>query len=905
MEAQRKDSHGAGPVLLLTKLAIPRPRAQLVRRERFSGLLERVTRCKLTVVRSPAGFGKTTLIVDWLTRTSGAAAWVSLDEHDDDLRRFWSYVAAAVAGTGIPSEAQAMLASRQMPPIEAVLTDLLNGAAASGKELVLVLDDYHLITQDAIHASLDFLISHLPPSLHLVLLTREEPPLALASYRARAELAEVSSDQLRFNREEVGSFFRVVAPIPLSEEHLESITRITEGWAAAIQLVALSLEGSSEPQRLIESFGSSSQYLFDYLAEEVFASIDERLKPLMVACSLFDRFSPPLVSRIAASIGSEAAGELFQQENLFLVRLDPEDQWFRYHRLFREFLSAHAAVVLGHKPVAAVRMEASRWFRGEMLVNEAIEYALDADAFELAAETMLAASGDFFARSDLPTLRDWIAELPVGLLHEMPALCFIYAWALIATGRQEGAEPLLAAIERSLGYSADGSKESLATAPRVLCALAEIAVMRSTLAFSRFDIPEVQRQARLSLSYLPEEAGEPAYNGPQDIRATALFNLALAHENEGALGEAIASFDEALVANRELQNIHLVPMIYAHLANLHIVGGELTRAAMLLEEAIAQPGNLPRSPLSGLAFIGLGTILLERNQPEQALEHLRTGLDLGMRWANWEEILPGMLGVARALRAQGDLAGASRAIEQLVEIAKGMKLPEAAFAIVEATGSFYARHSDRERVDLGARARRRLELLSAPIFVAFPEAVAWVRVLLSIGEHDTARDSLLRIEPTVRGPGRTGRLIELLALKSVAAAGSGDPEEAARCLEEALELAEGERYIRIFLDLGPAMVRLLEGGSDHAAYRRMLLDALAPAGHASPVADLSERELEVLRALLSGLSNQGAAERLFVSVNTIKTHLKNIYSKLDVSSRAQAIARAAELGVSPASDERD
>ena len=901
----RKESYSSGPVLLLTKLAIPRPRERLVRRSRLSSLLERSLSRRLTVVRSPAGFGKTTLIVDWLTQTSRTAAWVSLDEHDDDLTRFWSYVAAAVIGADIPSEAQALLASRQMPPIEAVLIDLLNGAATSGKELVLVLDDYHLITKAPIHASLDFFISHLPPSLHLVLLTREEPPVALASYRARAELAEVSSDQLRFNREEVGSFFQVVAPIPLSEEHLESITRITEGWAAAIQLVALSLEGSSEPQRLIESFGSSSQYLFDYLAEEVLSSINERLKPLMVACSLFDRFSPPLVSRIAASIGSEAAGELFQQENLFLVRLDPEDQWFRYHRLFREFLAAHAAVVLGPERIAAVRLEASRWFRGEMLVDEAIEYALDADAFELAAETMLASSGDFFARSDLPTLRDWIAELPVGLLYEMPALCFIYAWALIATGRQDGAEPLLAAIERSLGYSADGSRESLATAPRVRCALAEIAVMRSTLSFSRFDIPEVQIQARLSLSYLPEEAGGPAYNGPRDIRATALFNLALAHENEGALGEAITSFEEALVANREQQNIHLVPMIYAHLANLHIVGGELTRAAVLLQEAIAQPGNLPRSPLSGLAFIGLGTILLERNEPEQALEHLRTGLDFGMRWANWEEILPGMLGVARALRAQGDLTEASRTIEQLVEIAKGMKLPGAALGIVEAAALFYTRHSDRDRGDLGARARRRLELLSAPIFVAFPEALAWVRVLLSIGEHSSAYDSLLCIEPTVRGPGRRGRLIELLTLKSVAAAGSGNPEGAQQWLAEALDLAEREGYIRLFLDLGPPMIRLLEEGTDHAPYRRRLLTAVGPAPHAPAVADLSERELEVLRALLSGLSNQETAERLFVSVNTIKTHLKNIYSKLDVTSRAQAIARARELGLAPDPTDRD
>ncbi len=898
MADEQRDPRSSGPVLLLTKLALPRPRDRLVRRSRFSSLLERSLSRRLTLVRSPAGFGKTTLVVDWLAGLSAAVSWVSLDEYDDELTRFWAYVAAALLAKGIQSEAAQMLFARHTPPIEVILTDLLNGAAASKSEHLLVLDDYHLITQDSIHRSLDFFVAHLPPSFHLILLTREEPPLALASYRARAQLLEITSEQLRFTRDEVDSFFADVAEIPLDAGAVDSVLRLTEGWAAAIQLVALSLEGASEPEKVIDTFTASSQYLFDYLAEEVFESIDDRLKPLMVACALFERFSPALVRRIAETIGSGAADELFARENLFLVRLDARGEWFRYHRLFREFLASHEAAVLGSGRGAAVFAAGSQWFRSELLVNEAIRYAFAAEDFELAAETILVTSGDFFQRSDLPTLRDWIARLPEALLHESPALCFIYSWALIATGHHGEVPPILSAIERSLGLEADASAESFAAAPRIRCALAEIAAMRSTIAFSRFDFDGVQEQARLSISYLPEEGGEPVFNAPRDIRATALFNLALAYENEGATAEAVSTFEEALAANREVNNIHLVPMIFAHLGNLHIAGGELTRAADFLRQVVDAPESSPRSPLAGLAFIGLGSILLERNRLREAVEHFQVGVDLGMRWANWEEILPGMLGLARAHRAMGNPSEAVHVIDRLAEIAIELKLPEMARGVVEASAAIFALRPERASADLGNRARRRLEDLVPPGFAEYPESMAWARVLLSTGESSSVLEALETIEPTVRKSGQAGRLIELLALKSVAASGAAGPDEAQRWLAEALELAEGEGYIRLFLDFGPPMIRLLEEGTDHASYRRSLLNVVAPARQASAAAELSGREVEVLQTLLDGLSNQEAADRLFVSVNTVKTHLKSIYAKLGVTSRVQAIARARELGFS-------
>jgi len=905
MATAKRELGSSPPTLLRTKFALPHPRPNCVERARLENLLEKGASRTIMVVRSPAGFGKTTLVSSWLLRSSRAVAWVSLDESDSEPVRFWSYVAASLelALPGLGAGALGMLGSGQPPAADVVATELLNSIVQRSRDVLLVLDDYHLITSEAIHKSLEFFLMHAPAGFHLVICTREEPPIALAAYRARSALLELTASDLRFSPDEVQAFFQNTSEVSLQGADFASLAEITEGWAAALQLAALTLEGATDPQRMIASFSGRNEYLFDYLAEEVFGRLDKPLRSILLTSSSFDRFCASLCDAVGATGGAKSSFEWLERQNLFLIPLDSERRWYRYHRLFREFLQSQAHRLRSEEETREELAKASTWFRERRLYNEAIQYALAADEASRAADLIAESAGFFFQRSELIALRGWIDRLPRQLLSERPTLAFIYSWTLLATGRGSEVGGLLEEIEAAFGCTADGSAASRKTPPRIRCALAEIAVLRSSLAFSRFDFEEIKREVFRALEYLPERVNDRIYNTPRDIRATALFNLALAFENEGAVDSALGAFEEALKANRETKNIHLVPMIIAHIGNLQLIGGALSAAADTYRQVVTADDAGGTSPLAGLAHVGYGTVLLERGLLDEASQYLDTGIEMGRRWANWEELLPGMLARARVAATKGDPAAASTLTDELTQIADELEIPPPARSIVTASLALQRLRATGQKQRAASEARRALDGRQPVSFLAEPEVTIWCRVILEAGDYDTALPHLRALETNMREGKRFGRLIEVLLLQASALSLSGNADAALSRLRDALDMAEPEGYVQPFLEIGATMVKLLESSRDHDAFRRRLIELFSGIGHAerrsSEAIDLglSERELEVLRILGEGLSNQETADRLFISLNTVKTHLKNIFAKLEVTSRAQAVARARELGL--------
>lgn len=890
-----------GQTILRTKIAVPRARRDRVARARLETVLEKGVSKGLAVVRAPAGFGKTTLVSGWLEGSERHIAWVSLDEQDCAPVRFWSYVAAAFdsAAPGVGQEALPMLAARQPPASEVVVTELLNSLTRLPFDVVLVLDDYHLVTNPAVHASLGFLLAHEPENLGVVICSREVPPLGLASLRAGSSLVELTSDSLRFSDGEIESFFRTTAGLPLEGAALATLGRVTEGWAAALQLAALTLEGAGDPLQAIRGFSGRNEYLFDYLAEEVFAHLDESVQSFLIDTAFLERFCLPLCEELLGRPLQPERLELLERQNLFLVPLGDDREWYRYHRLFREFLQAQARRRRSAAQIDEVLVAAARWFRRRSMAGEAIAYATAASEMELAADIITEFSGSFFMNSDLITMRDWIDRLPSELLSRRPALAFIYSWSLLATGRGAEAVPVLGMIETALGLDREGAAVGRPESSRLLCARAELCVLRSSIAFARFDLEEVERESRRALEYLPGPADDSIFNAPRDIRAIALFNLALVYEFRGEVEKAVVTFDAALEANTETRNIHLIPMIIAHLGNLHVVQGKLKAGEAICRRVVDGTTTAGRSPLAGLAYVGLGSILLERNMIEEGMKDLGAGVEMGRRWANWEVLLPGMLGLARGAYALGDPSHAIEIVEELEGLARELAVPAAGHSPVEAYVILSRLRAGGNKGDALSRALSAVAEMNEVSYLREAEALIWCNVLVESGGCRDALMLLERIERNARAGSRTGRLIEALAQAAVALAGSGRGEDARAKLREAVELAEPEGYRRVFLDLGTPMVRLLEELRNEGAGPKRLLDAVrgprGVAGSAEP--GVSRREVEILQSLAAGKSNQEIADGLFVSLNTVKTHLKNIYAKLEVASRVQAVVRARELGL--------
>ena len=868
--------------LLATKLYIPPARKKLVPRPQLVQILDEACQQgqQLILVSASAGYGKTTLVTQWLRGNQTKTAWLSLDKTDNDPARFLAYLIAALQqiDEGIGENTQAMLQSPQPLPPELVLTTLINEIALVPTPFILVLDDYHVIEALPIHQQLVFLVEHQPPQMHLVLLTREDPPLPLALLRARGQMVEIRQDDLRFSPEECADFLGRVMGLHLTKDDIAALERRTEGWIAGLQLAALSMQGLDDSGEyttsdFVEAFTGSSHYILDYLIEEVFERQPAEEQDFLLKTSILDRLSGPLCDVVAGRTGSAAVLERLEHANLFIIPLDQSRTWYRFHQLFSELLRQrlHATTALAENELHRL---ASGWFAAEGFLPEAIHHALAACDWERAADLIKDNSVMMLRRGELITLLGWLKSLPDAVIYERPELCRDYGWALTLTGQLDAANAYLRQAE-----AAAQADDSL---------LGTILVAQAYNLRARGDNLQAIERAQRALTLLPQ--------ADHLSRSLVALTLGLAHWNLGRFREAEQAFIQVDQAAQQSRNHYARMTALTYQGVIQGVYGRLHRAAGLCRQVI-QLGE--KSPPVAPAHIELGALLCEWNDLEAAAHHLQIGIELSQRTANQLILSDGYRTLAMVQLASGepdaalstirkaDLLADSRQVTPLTRIRNAACHVQLALATKDlATARDWA-----EQVTEAADASSfypRLKLTPA-------------RILLAQNEKAAAAESLQALYEIANQAGCGCGAIEVRLLQALAAP---TPAEALHFLEDAIQMALPEGFIRTFVDKGEPMKALLERlkapRGELKEYILTILSAFGETGRASiqqPLVEpLSERELDVLRLVADGMSNGEIAERLVVSVGTVKTHVHSIIEKLGVSSRTQAVAKARELG---------
>jgi LuxR family transcriptional regulator, maltose regulon positive regulatory protein len=907
--------------LLATKLHVPRPRPGFLVRPRLTERLSQGTAGALTLVCAPAGFGKTSLLGDWARRSRQPVAWLSLDAGDSDPARFWRYVAAALdelrPGVGLRVEA---LFQGGQPPLEAVVTVLINQLVTEPEQVVLVLDDYQLVEAPLVHESLAWLLERLPSQLRLVLASRADPPLPLARLRAGGQLVELREADLRFTREETAALLGTAVGPGLSEAAVAVLGERTEGWVAGLQLAALSLHGHTDVDAFVAGFSGSHRYVLDYLTEEVLDRQPQELRAFLLETSILERLSGPLCDAVTGRSDSQQLLEQAERAHLFLVPLDEERGWWRYHQLFANLLHVRLQQEQPDR-AAELHRAAARWHEAHELADEAIGHALAAGDTTWAARLIERQLDAHFLRWEGATLQRWLAALPTELVSSRPRLSLAQARLALISGDLEAIEDPLEAAERSLANAADEPFEpSVGRGASTMANLpAAIALQRAGLAHLRGDAEQTTASARRALAELGE--------GEWLLASLIRWQQCVAGVLRGELAEAEATLTSGMAGWRAAS--HRVPAAAA--LGYHGLGlvqrdqGRLESALATYREALAvaaEPDG-PAPQLAGVAQVGMAAVLYERDELDTALQHATDGIPLCRQLAYTPPLASGLVTLARIRQATGDRAGALDTIGeaeriQLSPVVVGLLNP------VPAERARLALAQGDVDAAVGWVQTRGLDPTDEPSYPREREYLVLARVLLATGAPEPALGLLERLGARAAAQRRTGNIIEIQALRALARSAGGDQAGALAALAEALTLGAAEGYLRVFVDEGPAMAALLRelagrrqerpAAADTVPrdYLARLVDAFEQAGHpvrppvrhggavvAGLVEPLSPRELEVLRLLAAGATNRAIAKQLVVSLDTVKRHVSNLFSKLEVANRTQAVARARELGLLP------
>ncbi|MBD8022645.1 LuxR C-terminal-related transcriptional regulator [Microbacterium gallinarum] len=907
--------------ILETKLFRPKTRRQTVARPRLLKTLDRGIDGRVTLVSAPAGFGKSTLLGAWIAdaakREDGdhAVAWLSLDSGDNDPALFWTYVIAALR-TVVPdvgSETLASIEAPGSPSPQSLLTGLLNEVAGLEKEIILVVDDYHLIEERQVHEGVSFLIDNLPPNLHLILACRSDPPLPLARWRAHGDLVEVRAADLRFSADEAAEYLTRAMELRLTAQEVATLGERTEGWIAALQLAALSMRGRDDLADFVAGFAGDDRYVVDYLAEEVLQSQPAETRTFLLQTSILPRMSAALADAVTGRSDSGAMLEALDRANLFLVPLDDRRRWFRYHHLFAEVLRARLADEWPDQ-VLGLHRRASAWHaqRGEL--DAAVNHALAAPDHDLAAKLIEEALPPMGRDRREATLRTWMEALPEDVFRSRPVLSLGCAGALLSTGEVEGVEARLRDAERWVNASA--ATEASESGPPLAVDVEElrrlpgsIAIYRSGLALAQGDATATVDHARRALLLL--DAEDEYRRGA----AAALEGLAL--WGSGDLNGAFEGYSSSVAGFRRSGHIADVLGCTITLADIRLTQGRLSDALAHYEGALALALAQSSQVRRGIPdmHVGIATILCERGELEAAASHLDDALALGDSAGLPKYRYRSRLAMAQLRQARGDLAAAA----ELVDEAERFFVTDMAPLVrpVPATKARIRVHQGRIADAVAWAHESGLSPADELSYAREYEHITLARILVSQhrrhgGQHalDDALALLTRLRGAAVEGGRTGSVIEILVLHSLAYRAHGDLQSAVDSLTEALRLAEGEGYARVFLDEGAALSALLEAVAADGPvreYAQRLLRVARDPEHAPAAADqvavlaepLSEREREVLRLLTTELSGPEIARLLVVSLNTLRTHTKRIYTKLGVNNRRAAVLRARELGELP------
>ncbi|MBN1580889.1 MAG: AAA family ATPase [Anaerolineae bacterium] len=938
--------------LLQTKLYIPPLRSDQVPRPRLIARLDAafgqaVFARRLTLISAPAGFGKTMLVVEWVAscRIQGAGykstdasdsgsqqpaifsprlstrfAWLSLDEGDNDPVRFWRYVVTALqtAWPDLGEVALVMLQAPQPPPIDAFLTALINDIASRADltAVILVLDDLHLITERQVHGGLTFLLDHLPPQMHLVITTRADPPLPIASLRARGQLTELRQADLRFTDQETAA---LLIDLPLSPQDMAALGQITEGWVAGLQMAVLAMRSGGLPSlspipgdenrtaRFIASLTGSQEYIADYFTDEVLDRQDEPVHRFLLHTSILDRLTGSLCDAVTGQRQGRQMLEQLRQANLFVVPQDGERQWYRYHRLFADLLRRRLDQAWPDL-VSELHRRAGDWYERNGLLAQAIDHILSAHDVDRAAALIERVAETTMIRGETATILNWVTRLPDELVRTLPELCLFCAWSLLWSGQA------IDTVEARLSHVQDGPPPFPAQA---MALRAYIAILRGQMA-------RAADLAHRALAQLPEES---AFS-----RGMATWSLSVSSLVSGDAAGGSAALDRAIALCRESGNVMANVMTLSNLAEMYVQQGQLYQAETAYRRALelaTDPDGRPL-PIAGMPLIGLGDLYREWNDLYTAATLCNQGLAFTGKWSRIGISFDGYVALARVRQAQGDWASAQAVIHEAARIALAsdvtdldqivvaihqvqLELAQGGTENVQTAARWAAQHKVNER-QLDLRLSDQSDLLSQ---LSQREQITRAWVLIALQQPDNA---LALLDPVLASMQAskihsTRRAIDLYLLRALALQATGDTEQALGFLSQALSLAAPGGYVRIFLDKGALVAQLLYRAVERGiapSYASVLLAAfeaemakqagVSAGSSAEPtqtllVEPLSEREVEVLHLIAEGLSNREIATRLVISLSTVKGHTANIYSKLGIHSRTRAVARAKTLGI--------
>ncbi len=916
---------------LETRLYIPQPHPQHVQRKQVIEKLAEVLDHPLTILSAPAGFGKTTAQAEWAAAAQDRGirvAWLSLEEEDNDPARFFSYLTASLnrAAPGTGQDALALLEASQAPEPKLVMTVLLQSLATAvqpGASLLLFFDDYHAIQEAALHEAVFYLIEHLPPGAHLVIGARLDPPFPVGRLRASDRLVELRAEDLRFTVEEERRFFDLRLGLTLPAGTLLRLDERIEGWAAGLQLASLALRSArdnADVYRFTEAFSGSQRHVADYLMEEVLQKQPPELQDFLFQTSILERLSAPLCNTVTGRSDSAEVLDLLERSNLFLSPLDPGQTWYRYHRLFASLLQsrlrqASPQWAQRNGDPGTLHRRAAAWLAEHAFTDPAIQHALAAGDQELAAGLIETAGEQAWINGEFGSLLRWLDVLPEAVQLARPRLCIWRAWSVTLSGRTQALNQAASLLDRLQSHLLENSQ--LLHTPNsiereywgMLCAVRSVMISAfqgdTTLAL------ELSKQA---LEYLPEDS--------RVWRGAAALSLGHVYNLRGEVPPAIAAYEEALRANQAAGNLHLTLRTRVYLFGLRYSQGRLKLAVQEGRDLLDQASALSESaqPVLAGAHLFLGYILYEWDQLEEARAEFLKVIELGRRWNNQGILFSAWWFLSLVQLRLGDLPGMKAALDEGEKIAGldsfasaryrlTLEAVQARLSLLQGDLDSAASWADRQSPDPQAAGDLEFEHLT------------YAQVMVQAHKANYVLGLLDRLEAASRSGGRMTALLEILLVKAMACYSVEDMDRSFACLSEALSCGAPEGFLRVFLDQGELLHRILSASlhrlpadSPEQDYARRLLfafehsslpprveakpaSARPPSRQASPmlVEPLTGRELEILKLIAEGFTNAEIAKRLYLALNTVKTHVKNIYAKLEVESRTQAIRRAQEL----------
>ncbi len=894
--------------LLATKLHRPSIPLRRVHRPHLSQRLNEGLEFgrQITLVSAPAGFGKTTCISEWVHALDCPVTWLSLDPADDDPGRFFTYLVAALqkVDDSLGRDIEGVLRSGQLPPSEAISTTLSNDILELEGRFLLVLDDFQVIQDRFILQVLQKLVANLPQPLHLVLLTREDPPLPLARLRANNQLTEIRAGDLRFTSPEADRFLNEVMGLSLSQADIAVLEDKTEGWIVGLQLAGLSVRDRADPSSFIAALSGSHRFILSYLTEEVLSRQPEEIQSFLLQTSILDRLSGDLCNAVTGRTDGRFLLEQLLNANLFLIPLDDEQRWYRYHHLFADLLANRLQQILPANAVQGLHCRASEWLARNDLLNEAIKHALEGKDYERAASLVGQEVRTMMFSGRVSTLKNWLEAFPEASFQTHPRLNIHRVWIDLLQGKSDLSEQALQEKENML--------RALPPSPENDQLRVELMMILCRFVAFSGNTSRAIRLAKQALACLP--AGDLA------PRARAHSTLAIAYWVDGHAEKARRAYDECLHLAQAAGNYSLAAHATVVMAMGQCDYGQLREAARSYQSIIdmgVQAGQKVFFP-AGQGYIGLAGIYLEWNDLEIAKDYLRQGMELCSQGGQ-PGIFTGHMLKSRLRQAKGDLAGALEEIHLLGQTFQGIDPAGAARQILLRLAMGDLDEASRLAMPLMNMLSGEPGTTRLPLLVLEIVKTILIRVFLAQGEIERAMQLLDEVQATAEPGRRFGRLIEVYLLRALALQkqNRGNITPAAlECFEHALDLAEPEGYILLFLEEGHAVIPLLKAVLNHPPapdrlkrYARKILDAFP--GYGKPVAPrakrpvkaaglvepLTSRELQVLQLIAAGDSNRTIADKLVITVSAVKKHNSNIFGKLNVNSRTQAIARARQLGL--------